>query len=147
MESSSSRCGKPKDFRIEKISIIGVVRAIKKREIIPPKVLESRSNASLIPSMVKVRLNPNKVISNIEVSPCTKMIAKVLINANVSGITKSLTNIRQGISAITKIIRLIVIATSIGVIGVVENAQTRMQDKPNSSLSLGFTSLIALLWA
>jgi hypothetical protein len=74
-----------------------------------------------------------------------KIIAKELKSANDSGTSKSLAYKRHVILAIAKIIKLIEVATIRGAIREVEDTQISIHDKPNSSLSLGFTSLMALV--
>ncbi|VVB64481.1 Uncharacterised protein [uncultured archaeon] len=64
MESSTKKSGRPRDFRIAKISNMGVVRAMKNREHMPPKVLAIRSRARLAPSSRMPRFRPKTVKAN-----------------------------------------------------------------------------------
>ena len=62
MDSSMTDSGICRDLSVAKISIIGVVRAMKNREHMPPKVLEMRRMASSTPPPRKEKVMPKSCI-------------------------------------------------------------------------------------
>jgi len=88
MERSITVSGTPRRFRSENISIIGVVRAIKNSEHMPPNVLAMRSRARLAPSLHI--LSPKRLTAKIRSPvPVINATTMALIRAKDRGMSKS----------------------------------------------------------
>jgi hypothetical protein len=91
MESSTKKSGIPRDLRIEKISSMGVVRDMKNREHMPPKVLAIRRRARLAPSSRMPKLIPKTLKANNESPPpCMKATTTELSREKEKGMNNSL---------------------------------------------------------